>query len=377
MALPLEGIRVLDFGRYVAGPYCAALLAEFGADVIRVDKPGGSEDRFLAPVTSEGEGALFVQVNRGKRSVTLDPATPDGKASIRKLVEGSDVVVVNLPPQSVVTMGLDYASLSAIKPDIILVNLSAFGQEGEWRDRPGFDSIGQAMSGALYMNGPSERPYRAQTSWVDFSTASLAAFGTMVALHERAKSGKGQEVNGALLATAATFSASPIAEQVVTQQRRERIGNRSYYSAPVDVFATADGWILLQVTGLPLFKRFARLIGHEEWLEDPRFADDLSRANHADILCEAVEEWTRTKTSQEALDALARASIPAGLVMHPQDVPSHPAIKALDLFQDVAYPNADEIIPVPRVPVYLSRTPGRIGGPPPRVGQHNDEILGC
>src|SRR6266498_3022100 len=252
----LEGIRVLDFGRYIAGPYCAALMAEHGAEVIRIEKREGSEDRFQAPVAATGEGALFLQMNRNKRGMTLDPMRPEGQEIVRKLVKTADVVVANLPPQTLAAMRLDYETLRSIKPDIILTTATAYGRGGPYSDRVGFDGVGQVMSGAVYMTGEAHQPYRAQVPWVDFSTALHCAFGTMVALMARRATGKGQVVEGALLATAVTLSNALLIEQAVIKRDRVPTGNRGQTAAPVDLFRTRDGWVLCQVIGQPLFRRW-------------------------------------------------------------------------------------------------------------------------
>ncbi len=210
MSGPLAGIRVADFGRYIAGPYCAALLADFGADVIRVEKREGREDRTLIPLaeTESGEpaeGALFLQMNRNKRSLTLDPATAEGREVMRRLVAGSDVVVANLPGQTLKQMGLDYDTVSAINPRAILAVVSAFGLEGPYANRVGFDGVAQAMSGSAWFSGTDDQPVRAATPWVDFGTASLVALGVMAALRARDQTGRGQLVEGALLRTALSF----------------------------------------------------------------------------------------------------------------------------------------------------------------------------
>ena len=220
MAGVLDGIRVLDFGRYIAGPYCATLLAEHGAEVIRIEKRDGSEDRFQAPVTDTGDGALFMQINRNKLGLTLDPMVPEGQEIVRKLVAKADVVIANLPPQTLSAMKLDYESLTAVKPDIILTTVTAYGRGGPYSDRVGFDGIGQVMSGAVYMTGTEDQPYRAQVPWVDFGTALHCAFGTMAALMSRKATGKGQWVEGALLATAVTFGNALLIEQAVIQANR-------------------------------------------------------------------------------------------------------------------------------------------------------------
>ena len=231
MAGVLEGIRVLDFGRYIAGPYCATLLAEHGAEVIRIEKRDGSEDRFQAPVADTGEGALFLQINRNKLGLTLDPMVPEGQEIVRKLVATADVVIANLPLQTLSAMKLDYDSLKAVKPDIILTTVSAYGNGGPYSDRVGFDGIGQVMSGAVYMTGTEDQPYRAQVPWVDFGTALHCAFGTMAALMARKATGKGQWVQGALLATAVTFGNALLIEQAVIQANRVPTGNRGQTSA--------------------------------------------------------------------------------------------------------------------------------------------------
>jgi len=255
----LEGIRVLDFGRYVAGPYCATLLADFGADVIRVERPCGGEDRQLVPVTEEGEGALFLQVNRNKRSIELDPGSDAHREVMRRLVATADVIVVNVPDSALRKMGLDYTTVSAIRPDIILANISSFGPTGPWADRPGFDSVGQAMCGSAYLSGPGDVPYRSPITWVDHTTALYAAFGVMAALFERTTTGRGQQVSANLLGSALACSSTYLIEQAITQVDRSAIGNRSFVNGPTDTFRTSDGWIVTQVVGPAIFRRLCTL----------------------------------------------------------------------------------------------------------------------
>jgi crotonobetainyl-CoA:carnitine CoA-transferase CaiB-like acyl-CoA transferase len=371
----LEGIRVLDFGRYIAGPYCAALLAEHGADVIRIEKREGSEDRFQAPVAATGEGALFLQMNRNKRGLTLDPMTPAGREIVRKLVAAADVVVANLPPQTLSAMQLDYQSLTAVKPDIILTTVTAYGRGGPYSDRVGFDGIGQVMSGAVYMTGTEDQPYRAGVPWVDFGTALHCAFGTMAALMARKATGKGQWVEGALLATAVTMTNAMLIEQAVIAADRVPTGNRGQTSAPVDIFRTRDGWILTQVIGQPLFKRWAKLMGEAHWLTDPRFKDDISRGNNGVVVSERMSRWCADHTTAEALEILGRAQIPAGPVLKPQQTLDDPQVQAMGFFQSVEFPGAPRPAPVAKVPVRLSATPGSIRRRAPLLGEHTDEIL--
>ena len=372
----LEGVRVLDFGRYIAGPYCATLLAEFGAEVIRVEKRDGSEDRFVAPVGKGGEGALFLQINRNKKCITLDPMKTEGQEVLRRLVARSDVVVANLPPQTLQAMKLDYESLRAIKSDIILTTATAFGGPGPWSDRVGFDGIGQVMSGAVYMTGAGDPPYRAAAPWVDFGTALHCAFGTLAALIERGKSGRGQIVEGALLATALTFTNATLIEQAVIAVNRVPTGNLGQTSAPADIYRTTDGWVLCQVTGQPLFVRWTKLMGEDSWLNDPRFSDDIKRGDNGPLISQRMARWCAERTTQEAVDTLGRAQIPAGPVLSPQQALDHPHIRAAGFMTSVDYPGLPNPAPVARAAVRLSRTPGEIVNRPPTLGEHTDLVLG-
>jgi crotonobetainyl-CoA:carnitine CoA-transferase CaiB-like acyl-CoA transferase len=375
MAGVLEGVRVLDFGRYIAGPYCAALLAEHGAEVIRIEKREGSEDRFQAPVAATGEGALFLQVNRNKRGMTLDPMRPEGQEVVRRLVKTADIVVANLPPQTLSAMRLDYDSLKATKPDIILTTVSAYGRGGPYSDRVGFDGVGQVMSGAVYMTGEEDQPYRAQVAWVDFATALHCAFGTMIALAARKATGRGQIVEGALLATAVTLSNALLIEQAVIKPDRVPTGNRGQTAAPVDLFRTRDGWVLCQVIGAPLYKRWVELMGEPEWLTDPRFKDDISRGNNGAVISERMARWCAERTTAEVLEILGKAKIPAGPVLKPQQTLEDPQVNAMGFLQPTEFPGAPKPAPIAKVPVFLSETPGSIRHRAPMLGEHTDAIL--
>lgn len=371
----LEGIRVLDFGRFVAGPYCATILADFGADVIRIEKPGGGEDRTLVPVTEQGEGSLFLQMNRNKRSITLDPRHRKAAEIRRRLIASADVVVVNVPNVALHGMGLDYETLCAIRADIILANISSFGTTGPWKDRGGFDSVGQAMCGSVYLSGERERHYRTPITWIDHATGLYAAIGVMMALWERRRSGKGQQVDASLLGAGLAFSTTYLMEQALTKIGRTSIGNRSFINGPTDSFACTDGWIVTQVVGNPLFKRWTQLIGEQQWLDDARFTTDELRGINGEVLSERMSRWCAERTSVDALDALCAAGIPAGPVLSPQQVLDHPQVHGMGLFQEVTYPGLSRAAPLTRVPIVLSDTPADIRRRPPTVGEHNGEVL--
>jgi len=371
----LEGIKVLDLGRFIAGPFCAALLADYGADVIRVDRVGGSEDRFIVPVSGHGEGALFLQVNRNKRSISLDIDSPEGKEVLHKLVRKSDVVVANMPPRTMQSLGLDYESLRSIKPDIILTASSAFGSAPSMRDRPGFDGIGQAISGAVHITGLPDQPMKMMVPVVDFATAFSCAMGTMMALYERRDSGMGQEVGASLLQTALNLASGSLIEEAVLRVDRKATVNRAPHYAPSDIFRVKDGWIITQVIGPAMFKRWSRMIAKPELVDDERFQDDLQRGEHGEYLSGLMSDWCGQFTRREALARLEEARIPAGPVNSPREVLDDEAIRASGAFQPVEYPGIDQPVPLASPPVSLSRTPPEIRRRPPTAGEHTDEVL--
>jgi crotonobetainyl-CoA:carnitine CoA-transferase CaiB-like acyl-CoA transferase len=373
----LDGIRVLDFGRYIAGPFCAALLGDLGAEVIRVERIGGGEDRFIIPVGTapEGGGAMFLAMNRNKLGMTLDPASPRGREIVKKLVATADIVVANLPPAVLRSLGLDLDSLRAVKPDIILTTVTGFGAGGRLSHKHGFDGIGQAMSGAVYLSGTPEQPIALKVPWVDFGTALLSAFGTLAALLERGRSGRGQKVEGALLRTALAFSNSLLIEQALTGVDRTRIVNRGFNSAPADLFRCKDGWIIATVIGGPMFRRWCRMIGEEHWLADPRFRDDQSRADHGEIVSARMNAWCGERTCEEALAALETAQIVAGQVYSPQEALDEPHIRDAHLLEEREFPGLGRTLPLAPTPIELSETPGEYRRRAPLIGEHTDTIL--
>lgn len=373
--LPLSGIRVIDFGRFIAGPYCGMLLADMGADVIRVDRRQGSEDRYLAPVSQSGDGAMFLSLNRNKRSLTLDTSKPQSAEIIRRLAQHADVVIANLPIEILKKMGLDYESLRAIKPDIILARISTFGPDGPYAGRVGFDTVAQAMSGAMSLTGFPGPPVRDIVPFEDFGTALHTAFGVMVALYHRAQTGMGQLVDGSLLATGVTFMQGLLAEQHALGIERQQAGNAGFWAAPADAFRTQDGWIVVSVVGNDMFRRWARLVGREELIADARFTDDIGRANHRDIITEAMNAWVATRTNAQAIAELEAARIPAGPVLHAGQVLDDPQVKARELLKYVDYPGAPKSVPLANTAVRLSETPGGIRHRAPTLGEHTNQVL--
>ena len=375
MSRLLEGIRVIDFGRFIAAPYSAMLLADFGADVIRVERRDGGEDRRLGPVTESGEGGLFLNLNRNKRGITLDPAHPLAREIINRLVRSADIVIVNLPLDVMKKLRLDYDSLRATKDDIILVMASTFGPDGPYRDRVGFDGVAQAMSGAMSLTGFAEAPLRSIVSWADYGTALHAAFGAMAALYHRAQTGRGQLIDVSLLATSVMFMTPLLIERSVTGIRRERQGNTGYYTAPSDAYRTRDGWIIAPTIGDQMFRRWARLVGREDLIDDPRLKDDITRGNNSDLINDVMIKWCAARTRDEAIQELERARIPCGPVYDLDEVLSDEQVRARQLLEAMDYPDSAKAIPVSSAPVRMSETPGDVRRRAPILGEHTDEVL--
>jgi crotonobetainyl-CoA:carnitine CoA-transferase CaiB-like acyl-CoA transferase len=371
----LEGIRVIDFGRFIAAPYCAMLLADFGADVIRVERRQGGEDRRLGPVTASGEGGLFLNLNRNKRGITLDLAHPMASTIVHRLVHSADLVIANLPVGVMQRLKLDYDHLRQVKDDIILVMASAFGPDGPYRDRVGFDGVVQAMSGAMSLTGFAGPPVRSIVAWVDYGTALHAAFGAMAALYHRLQTGRGQLVEVSLLATGVTFMTPLLAERRAMGIRREQAGNTGYYTAPSDAYRTRDGWILVPTIGDDMFRRWARLMGREDLITDPRCKDDSTRAGHVGLINEVMKDWCAARTRDEALAELERARIPCGPVYDLDEVLADPQVNARRLLEELEYPGGAPAIPVAATPMRLGETGGEVRRRAPQLGEHTDEVL--
>jgi len=373
----LANVRVLDFGRYVAGPYCATLLGYLGAEVIRIERREGGEDRYIAPVAAGGEGGVFFQTGCNKKSMTLDPGKPGARELVARLAATADVVVANLPTAQLRVMGIDYESLRAIRPDIILTTQTAFGDRGPYAHRGGFDGVGQAMSGAMYISGEPGAPVKAAAPYVDFGTAVLCAMGTLAAILHRERTGEGQEVKGTLLGTALAVFGSHLAEQGATHIDRIGSGNRVQTSAPSAVFPTRDGHVLTHVVGNGLFRRWARLMGDESrWTGDERYRDDESRGSHSEVILERMAAWCASRTTAEALAALDSAGLPAGPVLTPQQALDDPQVAAMRFLHSIAdYPGLRLPVPVSGLPVDLSATPGIYPARPPLLGEHTEAVL--
>lgn len=370
-------LRILDFGRFVAAPYCAMLLADMGAEVIRVERSGGEEDRTHGLLGPSGQNMTFYSVARNKKAVTLNLMKNEaGQAVLKDLVQKCDIVIHAFTPKPAKMMGLSFKDLKKIKPDIIVAAVSCFGSKGPYADRPGFDFIAQAMSGCMALGGYEDKPpIRAFMNPIDYGTALIGAFSISAAIRHRDKTGEGQFVDLSLLRTALSYTAPQIAEMEVLSTPRPMVGNRAPYVSTADLYKCKDGYVFIASIMNSLWKRLARVIGHEELIDEPDLYNDYQRYIHRDRIDGLVAAWAARFTVAEVLEKMEAAHIPCGPYRKLDEVSSDPHIQEAELmtYVDMEEPGLEKV-PVSQSPMMLSKTPPHIERRAPRVGEHNDDI---
>lgn len=370
----LQGIRALDFSRFLAGPYCGMLLAMMGAEVIRVEAPGGEIDRELGPFAPNGESMYPWVSCCQKKGITLNLRSEKGRVVLQDLVKRSDIIIEAFLPQAKESLGLSYESLKRINPGIILVSVSGFGQNGPYANRGSFDAIAQGMSGMMSITGfPGGPPVKLGTAGIDCGTAIYGALGAMLALYHRQRTGIGQAVDVSLLDTAVSFMETVFAEYQVLGELRPQIGNRRPFTAPTDMYKAKDGYINISISTDSFWRRFTKLIGREDIRDDPRFKSNRVRFKNQEALNAWAAEWVSERTVQEMVNALGEAGIPCGPVYSIPEVLADPQVKAREMIVELEYPGVGKV-PMAGVPIKLSETPGRIDSRAPRIGEHNHEV---
>ncbi len=375
----LDDIRVLDFGRFIAGPYCGMMLADMGAEVIRIERPGGEEDRTIGLIGPNGQNMSYPSYARNKTGITLNLMNKEDEKSrkvLADLVKTVDVVLYNFSPNAAKLMGLTYEELVAIKPDIIVAAVSSYGSTGPYRNRVGFDFLAQAMSGAMALGGfPDLPPQRSHLPFCDFSTALNATIGILLALRHRDQTGEGQMVDLALLQTAVSFTAPQISEAEVLGRLRPRVGNRAPYLGPSDLYKCKDGYVFIATIMDTLWQRLAKAIGHEELLDDPDLHNDLGRYENREKIDPLVAEYTASHTTDEVIAVMEENRIPCARYLELDEVSKDPHVQERGMIEyiDMEEPGLENI-PVCGIPIKLSKTPGRVDRRAPRVGEHNREI---
>ncbi|MCL4747579.1 MAG: CoA transferase [Burkholderiaceae bacterium] len=382
---PLAGVRVLELGQLIAGPFATRLLAEFGADVIKVEppardaSPGGDplrKWRKLHPDDSGGTSLWWYVQARNKRSITLDLKSAEGQEIVRRLAARADVVVENFRPGTLEGWGLGYERLSADNPGLVLVRLSGYGQSGPYRDRPGFGAIAESMGGMRYVTGfPDRPPVRLNLSIGDSLAALHAVIGALMALHHRRETGLGQVVDVALYEAVFNMMESTLPEFDRYGIVRERTGTNLTGIVPSNTYPTGDGGhVVIGGNGDSIFKRLMRAIGRDDLADDPALANNAGRAARAAELDAAIAAWTSTQTLDDALDMMAGAQVPSAKIFSAADMVADPQFAARAMIERATLPDGTSIA-IPAVVPKLSRTPGGTRWLGPALGEHTAQVL--
>ena len=384
----LEGVRVLDLSRVLAGPWCTQTLADLGADVIKVERPGVGDDTrawgppFLPdPSQPEGRGtaAYFLACNRNKRSVTIDFAHPRGQAIVRQLAQSADVVVENFKVGDMARYGLDAATLRAHNPGLVYCSITGYGQTGPAAHRAGYDYVVQGQGGLMSITGEPDgaaggEPQKVGVAVADLFTGMYATVAILAALRHRDRSGEGQDIDMALLDAQVAMLANVGASHLVTGRVPQRLGNAHPAIVPYQVFEVADGHLILAVGNDGQFERFCQVAGHPAWAQDPRFKRNADRVANRVTLVEALEPVMKSRRREDWLQALEAATVPCGPIQNLAEVFEDPQVQARGLRQTVDHPLQPDL-PLIGSPLHLSRTPPTLRQAPPELGQHTDEVL--
>jgi formyl-CoA transferase len=373
---PLADVRVVEMGQLLAGPFCGQLLADFGAEVIKLEDPArGDPMRQWGREKPHGLSLWWPVIARNKKSVTLNLRHPEGQSLARRLLGTADVLVENFRPGTLERWGLGYDALAERNPGLVLVRVTGFGQDGPYAPRAGYGSIGEAMGGLRYVTGdPSTPPSRSGISIGDSLAGTFAALGALLALHARARTGRGQVVDSAIYEAVLAMTESLVTEYQVAGYTRERTGAILPNVAPSNVYPTADGQLVLVAANQDtVFRRLAAVMARPELADDPRYASHSARGEHQVELDGLIAGWTATLDADRLLAALEEAGVPAGRIYRAADMLADPHYQARRAIVRLADPELGEIA-MQNVAPRLSATPGRVAWPGPALGQHNREV---
>jgi formyl-CoA transferase len=374
---PLTGYRVLELGQLIAGPFCGQLMGDMGAEVIKVEPPGGDAMRQWGQVLPEGESLWWSVIARNKKSVTLDLRTEQGRSAVRALVPHVDVVVENFRPGRMEEWGLTYEALAEINPRVVMIRISGFGQTGPYSRRAGFGAIGEAMGGLRYVVGDPDRPpVRTGIAIGDALAGTMGAYAALAALLEREHSGRGQQVDVAIYEAVLAFMESLVPEYQVAGYVRERTGATLPGVAPSNVYPTADGAsVLIAANQDTVFRRLAAAMGQPELGTDPRYSTHTARGERQGELDDLVSAWTSDHESGRLVELLAENGVPAGMIYRPSEMLADPQFLARRSIVEVPHRTFGRVA-MQGVAPQLSRTPGSVRWVGPELGEHNEEILG-
>ena len=371
----LDGLRVLDLSRFIAGPYCAMMLGDMGAEVVKIEPPGEGEYARRALPAVEGQSLYTFIVNRNKKSLAIDLRHPDGLATLKALIAKADVLVENFRPGTMEQMGLGWEAVHALNPRLVMARISGFGQDGPLAGKQCFDGVAQAMSGLMDMTGQPDGPPTMIGSFMcDYTTGMYAALGILAALNARHSTGTGQLVDVSLLESALSMLMTAIPQQKLFGQTMTRVGSRDRYVAPSNTFQAGDGRYVLIVGGDDnMFPRVLRAMKRPALIEDPRFATMASRLEHRDAVEGIVADWMLAHGADQIVAWLEAEGVPCAKIARVDEVVDNPQLAHRGAIRDV--PFGDSTVPMQGVTIHLSDTPLTIRRPLPRVGEHNAEVL--
>lgn len=375
MAKPLEGVVVLDLSRVLAAPYTGMILADMGADVLKIERPGKGDDSRQYSPFKNGESVYYMSLNRGKRSMTLNMKTEEGKEILKELVKKADVLVENFRGGTMEKLGLGYDVLKGINPRLIYSACTGFGMTGPYKHDPAYDVIVQGMGGIMSITGmPGGEPTKCGVSIGDITAGIFSAVGVMIALYNREKTGKGQLVDVSMLDCQVAILENAIARYLDSGVSPKPIGNRHASITPFQALKTSDGWVIIAVGNDTLWQKFCDLIERPDLKADERFTTNPLRTQNVDVLSAELTKTFETKTMDEWLHILKEGGIPVGPINDVARVVRDPAIIERDMIVTTHHPVAGEV-KMAGVPIKLSDTPGGVAGPAPVLGQHTREIL--
>ncbi len=371
----LDGFRILDLSRVMAGPYCASMLADLGAEVIKIEMPGsGDTGRFFGPY-QDGESTYFILLNRGKKSVTVNMKSPEGVAIIKRLVANSDVLIENFRPGVMTRLGLDYESVRVINDDIVYASISGFGQDSPLAELPALDLVIQAMSGLMSMTGQRDGPPTAVgESVADVCAGMFCAWGIVTALLARERTGQGRYLDVSMLDSVFSMLLTPLSRALYSDETPTRVGNRHPETYPVDSFPTQTGDIVLVGFSDRVFRRLMDVIGRSELADDPRFASNDDRNIHEAELRAIIGQWTSQQTADEALSQLAADSIPCSPIWTLDQLLNSDHVRSRELITTGMHAKLGEVPLVPQ-PVRFSGVQRAIGQTVPMLGEHTEDVL--
>ncbi|GBE43822.1 MAG TPA: CoA transferase [Rhizobiales bacterium] len=374
---PLTGMRVIELAHIMAGPVCGLMLADLGADVIKVEKANGGDDsRRFVPPEINGEPAAFMMMNRNKRGIALDLKKEEGKQVLRRLIKDADVLIENYRHDTMERLGLGYETLREINPGLIYCEISGFGRSGPYSDRGGFDLIAQGMSGLMDITGegPDRSPVKVGAPVSDTTAGILGAMGCIAAYVHKQKTGEGQRVDTSLFEAAITHTYWQSAICFATGDTPTRMGTAHPLNAPYQTFETKDGWINVGAANQRNWERLLECIGAEELGEDPRFAANSARMANLEPLVEILNGYLRKRTTAHWQETLEAAGVPAGPVLTIKEMHADPQVIAREMVPETDHPVAGRVQTI-GLPVKLSATPGGVVRPAPLFGQHSREVL--